>query len=239
MDRASPKRHRLSVCASLSVLALPFAALPNAARAETISDEQLWINLTAMGSVKDRLIYFAEFQPRMGDGMSRVDQAILRGAIGWKLSPSVSLYQGYAHVAVPIENGRDIHEHRTFQQLNWTLAAHKGTELTSRSRMEQRWRSNGSDVGWRLREMLRLETPFGSETAPIRALVYGEAFVALNDTDWGARGGFDQMRSFVGTEVRVAGATTLEIGYLNQAINQTRGRTRINHVASLSLFVRH
>lgn len=237
MDLALPKppRHLLRAC----LTSLFFLAAPSVARAETITDEQLWINLTAMGSVKDRLIYFAEFQPRMGDGLSRVDHAILRGAIGWKLSPSVSVYQGYAHIATPIDNGRDIHEHRAFQQLNWTLAAHKGTELTSRSRIEQRWRSNGNDMGWRLREMLRFETPFGSESAPVRALVYGEAFVALNDTDWRARDGFDQMRSFVGTEVRVAGATTLEIGYLNQAINQSGGRTRINHVASLSLFVRH
>ena len=94
-------------------------------------------------------------------------------------------------------------------------------------------------VGWRLREMIRYEHPLKPGSDAVNALVYAEGFVALNDTDWGARGGFDQMRSFAGTEVRVAGATTLEIGYLNQAINQTRGRTRINHVASLSLFVRH
>ena len=32
-----------------------------------------------------------------------------------------------------------------------------------------------------------------------------EGFVALNDTDWGARGGFDQLRTFVGAELPLPG----------------------------------
>lgn len=220
-------------------LALPLclAALP--ARADTSSDEQLWVHLTAMGSVSGNLVYFAEWQPRMGDGISRLDQMLLRGAVGWKLSSNVTLYQGYAHVVVPQEGRKDVNEERSFQQLSWSLGKPWGGELSSRTRLEQRWRSDGDDIGWRLREMLRYEKPLKPGSNAVNALVYSEAFVALNSSDWGAKGGFDQIRTFLGTELGLKGASTVELGYLNQVIDQRGGHTRINHVASISLFLRH
>ncbi|WP_324697859.1 DUF2490 domain-containing protein [Novosphingobium aerophilum] len=233
MRRASPIR-------LASRFAMAFASfLPVAAAAETREDEQVWVNLTAMGPISGDVVYFAELQPRMGDGASRLDQLLLRGAVGLKLSPSVTLYQGYAHVVVPVDGGRDVNEERSFQQLNWFMGRPLGGELTSRTRLEQRWRSDGSDTGWRLREMLRYEKPLQPGSNAVNALVYAEGFLALNDTDWGARGGFDQLRSFVGVELGVKEATTVELGYLNQVIDQSRGRTRVNHVASVSLFFRH
>ena len=84
--------------AALAALALP---LPAAAQAD---DEQLWINYTVTGSIKDRLIYFAEAHPRIGDGVDRLQQLLLRPAIGWKLSDRVSVYQGYVHVVLPMKH---------------------------------------------------------------------------------------------------------------------------------------
>ncbi|EAT06996.1 DUF2490 domain-containing protein [Sphingobium sp. 10 DY56-G10] len=221
---------------SLSALA---SCLGAPAHAETSQDEQFWLNLTSMGSIKDDLVYFAEIQPRIGDGISRIDQALFRGAIGWKFSPSVTLYQGFAYIVVPVEGGKDVNEERSFQQINWTLGKPWAGELSSRTRLEQRWRSDGDDMGWRLREMLRYEKPLNPGSDALNALVYAEGFVALNDTDWGVRGGFDQLRSFIGAEVGLPGASTLEVGYLNQVINQRGGDTRVNHVASVTLFFRH
>jgi hypothetical protein len=160
------------------------ACLAQPARAETSHDEQLWINLTAMGSISERAVYFVEFQPRIGDGFSRVDQLLMRAAIGWKLSPGVSVYQGYGHIVVPIEGGRDVNEERSFQQLNLAMGKPLGGELSSRTRLEQRWRSNGRDVGWRLRSMVRFEKALRADSDAINALVWAEPFVALNDTDW-------------------------------------------------------
>ena len=208
------------------------------ALAETDHDEQAWVNLTASGSVSGDLVYFAEVQPRFGNG-ARLDQLLLRGAVGWKLSPSVTLYQGYAHVVTAIDRGRDINEERSFQQLNVALGKPLGGELSSRTRLEQRWRSNGSGVGLRLREMVRYEHALARDSDAVNALVWSEAFVAFNDTDWGARSGFDQLRTFVGAELGLPGASTIEVGYLNQTINQTAGRTRMNHAASVTVWYRH
>lgn len=223
---------------ALSLLALlALSAAPT--RAATSEDEQFWLNLTSMGSIKGDLVYFAEIQPRVGDGVSRIDQALFRGALGWRLSPAVTLYQGFAHVVVSVDGGQDVNEERGFQQLNWTMGKPWGGELSSRTRLEQRWRSDGDDMGWRLREMLRYEKPLRTGSDALNALVYAEGFVALNDTDWGARGGFDQIRSFIGAELGLPGASTLEVGYLNQLINQRGGDTRVNHVAAVTLFFRH
>jgi hypothetical protein len=223
---------------ALSLLALLALSAPPT-RAATSEDKQFWLNLTSMGSIKGDLVYFAEIQPRVGDGVSRIDQALFRGALGWKLSPAVTLYQGFAHVVVPVDGGQDVNEERGFQQLNWTMGKPWGGELSSRTRLEQRWRSDGDDMGWRLREMLRYEKPLRAGSEALNALVYAEVFVALNDTDWGARGGFDQLRSFIGAELGLPGASTLEVGYLNQLINQRGGDTRVNHVAAVTLFFRH
>ena len=192
-----------------------------------------------MGPISKNLVYFAEIQPRTGDGSSRLDQLLLRGALGVKLGSNLVLYQGYAHVVVPVEAGRDINEERSFQQLSWTIGQVMGGELSSRTRFEQRWRSDGDEMGWRLREMLRYETPLKPGTYGPSALIYSELFVAFNDTDWRARAGMDQMRNFIGLEIPVGGASTIEAGYLNQLVNQSGNNSRMNHVASLTLFFRH
>lgn len=221
-------------CATLACA----ASLAQPALAETVQDEQTWINLTAMGTISGPAVYFVEFQPRIGDGVSRLDQLLLRAAVGWKLSPGVTLYQGYGHIVVPVEGGRDVNEERSFQQLSLVMGKPLGGELSSRTRLEQRWRSNGRDMGWRLRSMVRFEKPFKAGSDKINALIWAEPFVALNDTDWGARAGFDQLRSFVGAELGLPGASTAEIGYLNQIVDQRGGDRRMNHVASVTVFFR-
>ncbi|MET0249232.1 MAG: DUF2490 domain-containing protein [Sphingobium sp.] len=228
----------LRVARFLSPLAALLCCLSSAARAETVEDEQAWLNITAIGPISGKLVYFAEVQPRLGDGLTRIDQLLLRGAVGWKLLPSLTLYQGYAHVRVPRDDGPDIDEERSFQQISWTIGKPLGGELSSRTRLEQRWRNDGDDMGWRLREMLRYEAPLKAGSDAVNALVWGEAFVALNDTDWGARSGFDQLRSFVGVELGLPGASTAEIGYMNQLFDRRGGVTRMNHIASVTLFFR-
>ena len=196
------------------------------------------MNLTAMGPVSGDLIYFAEIQPRVGNGASQVEQTILRGAIGWKLSSSLSVYQGYGHIMLPSQGGRDVNEERSFQQINWIIGTPRRGELSSRTRLEQRWRSDGNGTGWRLREMLRYEKPLKQGSDAVNALVYAEGFTALNSTDWGQKAGFDQVRSFAGAEIKLVGKSTAELGYLNQYIDQGNGARRMNHIASITLFFR-
>lgn len=212
-------------------------ATPAAAR--TLTDEQAWINVTALGSISGRLLYFAEVQPRFGAGSDHYQQWNLRPALGWQASPAVSLYGGYAYVHTDSRVQRATREHRGWQQLSWTLGPTAIGTLSSRTRLEQRWRNDGDDTGWRLRQMLRTAVPLAPGPHPVKALASVETFVALNGTDWGARAGFDQLRSFAGVELPLKGKSTIEAGYLNQIVNARHGVTRVNHVLSLALFVRH
>lgn len=223
--------------------ALPFLAatllFASAASARTNEDGQIWVNINATGSLKDRLLYYAEIQPRFYDGGGQIGQVIARGAIGWKLSEKVSLFQGYAHVAEPNDAlARDRNEERSFQQLVWTLQNVAGGKLISRTRFEQRWRSDGRDAGFRLRNMVRYSHPITANPKGVAALVSVEPFVALNDTDWGVRSGFDQVRTNIALEIPLTGRTTMEVGYLNQTINRAAGVIDMNHVAHLMIALR-
>ncbi len=128
----------LPLLASLLVAGTPVPALAN--------DAQLWFNTTLFGSVGD-LAYYAEVQPRFGDDISKLDQFFFRPALGWKINDNLKLYQGYAYVED--RGGSTVRiEDRSFQEINWTIGEFNGVKASSRTRFEQRWRSDGRDVGF-------------------------------------------------------------------------------------------
>ena len=215
--------------ACILLAALCLATSGARATAQTAQDEQLWINTTLFGSVGD-LAYFAEVQPRFGNGISRLDQLLLRPAVGWKVNESLTLYQGYARVEDRGTPSSVRFEDRSFQEINWKIGDFAGVKVSSRTRFEQRWLSAGRDVGFRLRENLRFAVPLSQEAGSVSA---------LNDTDWGARAGFDRVRTFVGMELPIGGASTVEVGYLNQTARTRTSGVEIDHILSLNLFVRN
>ncbi len=230
-----PSRTRSLLTALALVSAGPAAA-------QTSQDTQLWLNTTLFGTHGD-FVYFAEVQPRFGNDISRLDQLILRPAVGWKLNDALTIYQGYARVENTPAGMPSFSEDRSFQQLSWEIGEFQKFKLSSRTRFEQRWESDGRDVGFRFREQLRASHPIFDEAWGLKAVGWSEVFVALNDTDWGARAGFDQIRTFVGLEIplqeKSKGKSTVEIGYLNQTVNAPAARVEVNHILSLNLFVRY
>jgi Protein of unknown function (DUF2490) len=207
------------------------------ALAQTSHDEGVWLNATVMGSVKDRLIFFAEVQPRITEGASRVTQILLRPAIGWQVSPKLAVYQGYARVIDPLD-GRDRIEDRLFQQATWNVGNLGRLEVQSRTRLEQRWRNDGDGMSLRARQMLRFEYPLTDAERRVAALGWSEAFVGLKSADWGGVTGFDQLRTFAGIEVPLPGKSTLEIGYLNQTRDAPGRAVNMAHIASVTAFIR-
>lgn len=219
----------------LALLASAFAISP--ASAETREDGQVWFQTVAQGPVAGDIVYFAELQPRFHMEGPQLAQLLVRPAVGLKLGKSVTLYQGYAHVRTPRDGARDASENRSFQQLSWSLGAPGGVRLSSRTRFEQRWLSTGDDVGLRVRQMIRAAVPVADE-GKVALLGWGEVFVALNDTDWGASGGFDRLRSFGGLELPLSGTSTVELGYLNQFVRQPGRPDQMDHVAAVNLMLR-
>ncbi len=200
----------------------------------TAQDLQSWNTLLLQGPVDGKLLLWAEFQPRFTNDGSRLGQVIARGAVGVRLKNDIDLHAGYhfQHNNPAPDVSSD--EHRLWQQVSGPVIRKSGGfALITRWRLEQRMFEGANDTGWRLRILWRVQQPLkGPGTAG--PLAWAETFVALNSTDWGARGGFDQQRVFAGWLQPLSPRLNLEAGYLYQHINRP-GPNAGNHVINLTL----
>jgi hypothetical protein len=199
-------------------------------------DEQVWLAQFSTIEVGQKVLLFTDVQLRFTDGADRLGQVLLRPAVGYRITPSDTLFLGYAHVRTEPLNGTPTDEHRMFQQALVRVAGGPGkTTVTSRTRLEQRWLEGRSGMGWRLRQQLRLDTPVAKG---LNAIVWAEPFVNFDTTSWGQRAGFDQLRGFAGVGVPIARGIAIEAGYSGQYVNRFNAPDRMNHIGSLSLTIR-
>lgn len=202
----------------------------------TQEDEQIWLAQFSTIEVGQKVLLFTDVQLRFTDGADRLGQVLLRPAVGYRITPSDTLFLGYAYVRTEPLNGTPTDEHRMFQQaLVRVLGSPGKTTVTSRTRLEQRWLEGRSGMGWRLRQQVRLETPVAKG---LNAIVWAEPFVNFDTTSWGQRAGFDQLRGFAGVGVPIARGIAIEAGYSGQYVNRFKVPDRMNHIGSLSLTIR-
>ncbi len=210
-----------------------FCASPAAAE----DDGQAWGAILVQGPIKGDLVFWAEGQARVTDDASRLGQVIIRPAIGVRLARNTIAHLGYAYVRTDPANGNATNEHRIWEQLSFPIIRNgRGLYIWGRSRIEQRMVEGRSDTGWRLRQFVRAQLPL-RRGGKFSGVIFTEGFYATNSTDWGARAGMDQLRTFVGLSIPVSKQVNLEPGYLNQTIFR-RGPDRTNHVASINLLAR-
>jgi Protein of unknown function (DUF2490) len=230
----------LSFAIAIAICSLMPFALPTA-WAELQDDTRVWGNITARGNFGyvdpdlKRWLWWMEGQLRVRDCCSSdlsLDQSIIRPGIGYALTDQSTVWMGYARVTSYLDV-QEIAEDRMWEQYMWKGSTLLGA-VAFRSRLEQRWVANGSDVGQRFRQFVKLHWPFSFYPAA-NFTVWDEVFVNMNSTDWGAVQGFDQNRVFVGIGYRYSPEILAEIGYMNQFI-QTSRNDRMNHLLSLTVF---
>jgi hypothetical protein len=211
-------------------------ALTPIAAAQAEDDVQGWGAFTANGAVKGDLFVWAEAQLRLTDDFGDGVQTLLRPAIGARIARDAHAVIGYAHVHTDPANGASTTEHRVWQQVQFApLRTGAGRALViSRTRLEQRMFEGRDDTGWRLRQMIRLQAPVAND-GRVQAIAYSEPFFNLNDTRWGARGGVDQWRNFIGVGLPIGDRLRAEPGYLNQTVFRA-GENRSNHIVNFALF---
>lgn len=218
-------------------LGLGLLALPSVAEAQTTNESQMWASTTLTAKLGGAVakehgpIAWLDLHARRGpDGFT----GILRPALGWRFSPSLALYGGYAWVPFYADDDerKDVQEHRAWQQL-----IYQGKEgpllLQLRPRFEQRFRPD-EDPAFRLRFFGRMNVELW-EGAPLAVAGWDETFVQLGETSWGAPGGFDQNRLFLGLAYSV-GELRVEPGYLNVAIRRADESLRIEHNFAINAF---
>jgi hypothetical protein len=223
------------------ILAL-LALAPAGAAQGLDQDLGIWTAFAGQGSLrsggeKTRWRWWFDAHARFQHQSDGFEQSIVRPGLGYDLSPEATAWLGYAWIVTDPEAGGSFDEHRVWQQLTWGRTIDAGA-VFSRTRLEQRWLETGDDVGWRLRQFLRLARPV-SEGSHLAWRFWDEGFFDLNDTDWGAHSGFAQNRLFAGLGWTFEDAEhlTLEFGYLNQLIYRRSADDSMNHVLALTLLV--
>jgi hypothetical protein len=210
------------------------------AAGDNVDDSGLWLAMFGNGGLhadgdESPWRWWFDGQLRYFDDFDGFGQSLIRPGVGYQLSEKLTVWTGYAWIHTSPQ-GRPFDEQRLWQQLTWSEKLDPAT-LDLRSRLEQRFVETGSDTGWRFRQMVALRRPLAS-TPQYTLVAWDELFFHLNDTDWGARDGFDQNRLFLGAGWKPTPecAWRLEFGYLHQFIDRAGQRDVANHLLSLNLF---
>lgn len=202
-------RRRCLVLTSMAALAT------NPAWADVDDDLQLWTPVTLDVGLHEKVRGYLEVGPRIGDGVSRLNQLLVRPALQYKVSEKFSVLAGYLWQTT--YDSEVLHEHRIWQQLLLNKDV-KRLSLINRTRLEQRFFSNLSETGNRLRHMVKGN--FGL-TKRLYLTTSNELFLNLNSVKDGPQRGVDQNRYFAGLGIKSFGGSRLEAGYQYQYVNRS------------------
>ncbi len=238
-------RDRFLLCVTIVVVFIIIGGYPRTVCADSVDDTGLWWAFFGQGDISDhqdqcdccRLKWWFDGHTRFLEDADGFNQSIVRPGLGLSTSQHSAIWAGYGWIRTSPLEGADFDEHRFWQQWTWSRS-HDPFAFALRSRLEQRFLETGDDTGWRFRQLVRAQ--YALPHCPRRTfVVWDEFFVHLNDTDWGARDGFNQNRLFVGFGVKRDSRRRTEIGYLNQLINVPGGNDRMNHILSINVYRRH
>lgn len=203
------------------------------AHAQDTQDGQVWMQALAIGQLSSNWRTHLELQPRIFDDASELGLTIVRMAIGRQITPTVSLWGGYAWVPRSL-GPQTTHEQRFWQQVSVTLPRAGRWAPSARIRLEQRWWDPWDGTVHRLRLMARAQRPIG-EGGPWHIALYDEAMITLDTTTPGPFRGYDRNRLFGGLGRRLSPTFTAEFGYMWENSTIRGPLQRNEHVASLVL----
>lgn len=211
---------------SILVASILFLATPVAAQQ---TDSQLWFQVNGSVEIganqKITLESIGRFSDR-AEGFSHAEAGIL---FTHKTPGGIELSIGYRHVEDWNRGDRLPNEERLRQMVLVPL----GSGFNGRLRFEQRMRESGQEIAFRLRPRLGFETPLSGD---VKLFATSEHFLNLNDTAWGANGGYERMRNAVGLSIPLGGELRGEVGYLNQyRYGRDGARDQMDHVATFTL----
>ena len=202
--------------------------------ADTIEDGRYWFALAMQGKLPvENWSWNFDVHQRYRDEGAQADQFFTRYSVAYQVAPKTSVALGFDHVVNHPAGNEAIDENRLWQQIHYKFDSIHGVNLSSRTRLEQRWRENGDETSYRFRQMIRATMPL-NVNPKISLVAFDEVFINLNNTDWNVSRGKDQNRVFLGASYTFNSNTSIESGYLNQFVN-TRNIDRMNHVLATTL----
>jgi hypothetical protein len=201
----------------------------NAASAQE-QDGQLWLQMNVAAPLGSGFTVTLEEIARFSDRQQGLYQTELGALASYRILQNVELGFGYRRVGAHNGNtGAD--EDRIRQHVVATFG-----RVTSRFRIDERFHQSGSQVGFRIRPLVRYNHPTG--VPGLTAFASHESFFLPNSTRWGQRSGYERMRNIVGAAVRLRKGMSLDIGYLNQFRFERDGaRPQMDHALTLQLAI--
>lgn len=215
-----------------SVLGLVLLTHFVSAQAETEEDGRYWFTFNMQGKLPiENWRWSLDVRPRFREEGRNFDQLLIVPVFSYQLNPKLSFGVGFDHVRNHPAGSETLTENRIAPQMVYQFDPIFGIKLQSRTVFEARWREDGDDTAYRIRERLQASYPINDR---VSAIAYDELMVHLNNVDWGVKRGMDQNRMFLGVGLKANNHAVVEVGYLNQSIN-TRTLDRENHILSTTL----
>jgi hypothetical protein len=197
-------------------------------------DQQLWFKVDAKTDLSDTTGLTFEMNQRFSNDEGGVIESQYLAKIGVDIGGGFKLTGGINRV-VGVSGGRVSNtEWRPRQEIGFPSAKIGSGELGASIRLEQRFRSDGDDVGHRLRPEITYTLPL-TETLDLE--VGHESYFNLNTTDFGQRSGHERMRNFAALGFPVAQNVSASVGYLNQYRFNRDARDRMEHALTTGLSV--
>ena len=203
------------------------SALPAYAQQQ---DAQLWTQINTNVPLTDEVRVTLEQIARFSDRQDGLYQTEFGALLGVKAAKGIELGFGYRKVGAHNGNsGAD--EDRIRQQVVGTFGG-----FTTRFRVDERFNPRGSQIGFRVRPLLRYNQRLG--TGKWALFVSHESFFLPNSTRWGQRSGYERMRNIIGFVVPVGRLMTADVGYLNQfRPGRSDARAQMDHALNLQLTI--
>lgn len=229
---AKPKGSDTSVRQSIYAALLTCLATPAVAQEQ---DQQLWIKLAAGTDLNETTDLGFEMNQRVSNDEGDIIESQYLAKIGVDIGDGFTLTGGINRVVGVSDRRIDNTEWRPRQEIGFPSAKIGGGDFGGRIRLEQRFRSDGDDVGHRVRPEITYTLPL-SETFELE--VGHESYFNLNTTDFGHRSGYERMRNFATLGFPVTQNVSASVGYLNQYRFNRRARDRMEHALITGLSVK-
>lgn len=202
---------------TLSFFVILFLLFSGLATAHLRSRGMLWAGFDLSGkfSTDSKWHYDIINQGRFADNRSSLEQYFFRPSIYYQYNKKWSFWVGYDLIpTIPRNSLNSFLEQRIWSQTQYAVKFAKYFELSSRTRLEMRWRQNRQDTAYRLRQRLDLSF-IDFNHLGINIDIFDELFLGLNNASWVTDRTLDQNRIFLGLIIPLRKNFALEVGYLN------------------------
>lgn len=216
---------------SITALALGFGSTPAFAQKQ---DEQLWIELNASTDLFKGVKLELETNQRISNDLGGLYESQYLAAIGVEIANGVTLTGGVNRV-VAIDDGKvSSTEWRPRQEIGFPIASLGPGKLAGRVRFEQRFRSDGNNVGHRVRPEISYAMPL---SGALKLRFAHESYFNLNTTDFGQDAGHERMRNSATLSFPTTKMVNAEAGYMNQYHFNREARDLMEHALTTGLSI--